>query len=118
MRRVSPLTRYALSGLEHCWMPGPGRWSHKYHLDGRVPPNQSLPHSDLYYSLNVLLGMAKVPELIPELPYDLPGLLVSLCDELPRHPVRNGAWGMALWAAAELGLDTPDVPALRLRRLV
>lgn len=117
MWRVSPLTRYALSGLEHCWMPAVGRWSHKYHLDGRTSPNESIPHSDLYYSLNVLLGMAKVQKLVPDIPYDVPELFVSLCDELPRHTVRNGAWGMALWAAAELGLDTPDVPAVRLRRL-
>lgn len=117
MQQVAPLTRYALSGLGRCWMSGAGRWSHKYHLDGRTAPNESVPHSDLYYSLNVLVGLAKIRELVPDLPYDIPGLLVSLCDALPRHPVRNGAWGMALWAAAELGLDTPDVPAARLRSL-
>lgn len=117
MRRINALTRYALSGLERCWMPGPALWSHKYHLDGRIPPNESVLHSDLYYSLNVLLGMAKVQELVPDLPYDMPGLFVSICEDLPRHPVRNGAWGMALWAAAELGLDTPGIPAKRLQRL-
>ena len=76
-----------------------------------------IPHSDLYYSLNVLLGLAKVREFVPGTAYDIPGLLNSICDELTRHPVRNGAWGMALWAAAELRLDTPSIPAARLRHL-
>jgi hypothetical protein len=115
MTSISPLTRFGLAGLRCCWMPEQGRWSHKYHLDGRSPPNESIPHSDLYYSLNVLLGFASIRNAVLLEPYDIPVLFRALCGELPKWPVRNGAWGMALWAAAELDLDTPAVAADRLR---
>ena len=36
----SPLIEYALKGLERCWLPEHGRWSHIYHLDGRKGPNE------------------------------------------------------------------------------
>src|SRR4030088_2676339 len=56
----SPLVDYALRGLDLCWLPQFGRWSHIYHLDNRNQPNQSVPPSDVFYTLNVLLGMARV----------------------------------------------------------
>lgn len=115
MTSISPLTRYGLAGLRRCWMPEHGRWSHKFHLDGRSVPNELIPHSDLYYSLNVLLGFAPIQQAVSQEPYDVPVLFKTLCDELPKWPVRNGAWGMALWAASELELDTPAVAADRLR---
>jgi hypothetical protein len=114
---TTPLVRYGLAGLRRCWMPEHGRWSHKYHLDGRTSPNESIPHSDLYYSLNVLLGFAPVRQALASEPYDVPRLFKAICGELPKHPIRNGAWGMALWAAAELDLDTPGLAAGQLRRL-
>ena len=58
--RNSPLVSYALRGLDRCWLPEHGRWSHIYHLDGRDPPNESVPHSDVFYTLNVLLGLSRV----------------------------------------------------------
>jgi hypothetical protein len=115
MNSINQLTLYGLAGLRHCWMPEHGRWSHKYHLDGRSSPNESIPHSDLYYSLNVLLGFAPIRQAVSHEHYDVPALFDSLCRDLPNWPVRNGAWGMALWAAAELDLDTPAVAADRLR---
>jgi hypothetical protein len=117
MNSISPLTRYGIAGLRRCWMPEHGRWSHKYHLDGRPSPNESIPHSDLYYSLNVLLGFAPVRQALANEPYDVPVLFNAICGELPNHTVRNGAWGMALWAAAELGLDTPGLAADRVRQV-
>jgi hypothetical protein len=56
----SPLVNYALSGLQRCWLPEHGRWSHIYHLDGRSEPNESLARSDVFYTLNVLLGFSRV----------------------------------------------------------
>ena len=56
----SPLVDYALKGLELCWLPEYGRWSHIYHLDNRDRPNESVPDSDVFYTLNVLLGLARV----------------------------------------------------------
>src|SRR5579864_3504538 len=58
----SLLVNYALRGLEKCWLPHDGRWSHIYHLDGRASPNESQPRSDVFYTLNVLLGMSRVVE--------------------------------------------------------
>ena len=37
---TSPLVKYALKGLQRCWLPEHGRWSHVYHLDGRDQPNE------------------------------------------------------------------------------
>ena len=101
----SPLVNYALKGLQRCWLPDHGRWSHIYHLDGRDQPNESLPRSDVFYTLNVLLGLSRLSR-VPN------GINVSATFErnvlqLPRLPVEKYAFGMALWAAAELNLDVP-----------
>ncbi len=109
------LALYGLAGLKRCWMPDRQSWSHKYHLDGRMHPNESVPHSDIYYSLNVLLGLAKVRPLLGSEHYDVPALLQSLCATAIDLPMRNGAWGMALWAAAEHDVDLPNPAADRIR---
>ncbi len=115
---LSPLTRYALTGLHNCWDERYGRWSYKHHLDGRRQPNEFRPEIDLYYSLNVLLGLANVRFVPNAHNYDTSFIFDKICRELPQHRVRNGAWGMALWAAAELGLDAPAIAADRLRPIV
>jgi hypothetical protein len=102
----SPLVNYALGGLRRCWIPEFGRWSHIYHLDGRDRSNESVAPSDVFYTLNVLLGMSRVDE-IPD------GINVSKIfrrnvRQLTRMPVAKYAFGMALWAAAELELDVPE----------
>src|SRR5215475_4595402 len=61
--RNSPLVNFALKGLDRCWLPEHGRWSHIYHLDGRASPNESLPRSDVFYTLNVVLGLSRVAEI-------------------------------------------------------
>jgi hypothetical protein len=98
---------YALRGLDRCWLQEAGRWSHKYHLDGRQAPNESVPESDVYYTLNVLLGLSRLA--------GSPGLAWSgLRDVFERNaplivtlPVPKYAYGMALWASAELGWALP-----------
>jgi hypothetical protein len=114
---TSAVTKYGLAGLRRCWMEDRATWSHKYHLDGRSKPNESVPHSDLYYSLNVLLGLSRVRSELANEPYDVSILLRSICDAATRQPMRNGAWGMALWAAAELDLEAPAPAANGLKRL-
>ena len=81
-------------------MPRAGLWSHKYHLDGRPEPNESLPHSDGYYSLNVLLGFARNPEILAAEPYDLKAIFKAATDSLQLRQARIYAFGMALWAGA------------------
>jgi hypothetical protein len=102
----SPLITYALKGLQQCWMPDHGRWSHIYHLDGRSQPNQSVPHSDVFYSLNVLLGMSRLK--IKPTDIDYAEIFERNAVLLPQLPVAKYAYGMALWAAAELNLEIPE----------
>lgn len=96
----SPLIDFALRGLQRCWMPAHQRWSHIYHLDGRAEPNEFAPHSDVFYTLNVLVGLSRVAHIpswieVPEIFQQNAALLNSL-------PVRKYALGTALWAEAEL----------------
>ncbi|WP_247335326.1 MULTISPECIES: hypothetical protein [unclassified Bradyrhizobium] len=102
----SPLVRYALRGLERCWLPEHGCWSHIYHLDGRASPNESLRRSDVFYTLNVLLGMSRIK--------DVPGS-INLSETFHRNAVQltvlsvpKYALGMALWVSAELSLELPE----------
>jgi hypothetical protein len=102
----SPLISYALRGLANCWLPDRQRWSHCYHLDGRAQPNRSIPESDVFYSLNVLLGMSRLSRT--GLSYDLPSTFEACAALLPTLPVKKYAYGMALWAGAELNLSLPE----------
>jgi GT2 family glycosyltransferase len=101
----APLLEYALKGLRGCWQPEHGRWSHIYHLDGRDPPNQSIPSSDVFYTLNVLLGLSRVRHL--DHGVDLPTTFQRNVVQLETLPVPKYAFGMALWTAAELELELP-----------
>jgi hypothetical protein len=112
----SPLVNYALSGLQRCWLPEHGRWSHIYHLDGRGPPNESLPPSDVFYTLNVLLGMSRLDQ-IPD-SFNLSETFRRNALQLTRMPVAKYAFGMALWAAAELELSVPEDVARDLNGLL
>ena len=102
----SPLVDYALKGLELCWLPKHGRWSHIYHLDNRKPPNDSLPKSDVFYTLNVLLGLARVRRVPASI--DLSAIFHRNAADLVTLPVSKYAFGVALWAAAELRFDLPS----------
>jgi hypothetical protein len=104
----SPLVDYTLRGLEKCWLPEHGRWSHIYHLDGRAQANESLVRSDVFYTLNVLLGLARVPQVPDSIA--IATIFERNVARLPTLPVAKYAFGMALWAAAELKLAIcPDV---------
>jgi hypothetical protein len=114
--RNSSLVNYALSGLRRCWLPEYGRWSHIYHLDGRDLPNESLPPSDVFYTLNVLLGMSRVDEVSDSI--DVSEIFRRNVLQLTRMPVAKYAFGMALWTAAELELDVPEEVARDLNCLL
>lgn len=113
----SSVIRYATLGLRRCYMPHAGLWSHKYHLDGRPEPNRSLPYSDGYYSLNVLLGFARNPEIVAGEPYDLEAIFKAATRSLLLQRARIYAFGMALWAGAELGFDVPAHVLAKIRDL-
>jgi hypothetical protein len=96
---------YTLKGLELCWLPEHCRWSHVYHLDNRERPNESVPHSDVFYTLNVLLGLARVAR-VPQ-GIDLSGTFQRNVSILATLPVPKYAFGVALWTGAELQLELP-----------
>jgi hypothetical protein len=114
--RHSPLISYALKGLERCWLPEFGRWSHIYHLDGRDPPNESLPASDIFYTLNVLLGCARVSQIPDEI--EAAATFHRNIDRLIELPKATYAYGMALWAAAELDLRISDAVLARIKSIL
>ncbi|MGX1170716.1 hypothetical protein AB7M16_006982 [Bradyrhizobium sp. USDA 372] len=116
LSRNAPLVDYALKGLERCWLPEYRRWSHIYHLDGRSSPNESVPSSDVFYTLNVLLGMSRVAEIPNGI--DIPEIFHRNVLQLTKLPVRKYAFGMALWSAAELGLEIPDPVKCELRAIL
>lgn len=102
-----PLIRYTLKGLRNCWLPEHQRWSHIYHLDGRAQPNESLPESDVFYSLNVLLGMSRVADAA-SLGYDLDAILDRCARQLLKLNVKKYAYGMALWTSAAMEKELPE----------
>src|ERR1700680_3064098 len=102
----SPLVDYALKGLDRCWLPQFGRWSHIYHLDNRNQPNESVPPSDVFYTLNVLLGMARVRRVPRNI--NLSETFQQNVRHLTTLPVSKYALGVALWTGAELRLALPD----------
>jgi hypothetical protein len=112
----SPLVNYALKGLEKCWLPQHGRWSHIYHLDGRATPNESLPHSDVFYTLNVLLGLSRVTHVPSNI--DLQETFRRNAASLTSLPASKYAFGMALWASAELKLEMPGNVLDAIKRLL
>jgi hypothetical protein len=112
----SPLVNYALNGLQRCWMPEHGRWSHIYHLDGRAQLNESVAHSDVFYTLNVLLGLSRLKEIPANI--DVAAIFERNVHQLSRLPVAKYAYGMALWSAAELRLEVPAVVARQIEALL
>jgi hypothetical protein len=89
-------------------MPESGRWSHIYHLDGRLNPNESIPASDVFYSLNVLLGLSKIARYGNIHGVNIPATFDRCAAEILKHNTPKYGYGTALWASAELGLDLPN----------
>ena len=112
----SPLIDYALKGLDACWLPELGRWSHIYHLDNRSSPNESVPSSDVFYTLNVLLGMARVPQRPHRL--NLSDVFERNALKLLKLPVAKYAFGVTLWAGAELRLGLPGAVLQRIDKML
>jgi hypothetical protein len=106
VQKNSPLVDYALRGLDRCWLPESGRWSYIYHLGPRKQPNESLPPSDVFYTLNVLLGMARVQQVPRHLV--LSEIFRRNVGQLQKLPVSKYAFGVALWVSAELDLQIPE----------
>jgi hypothetical protein len=90
-------------------MPDQQCWSFIYHLDGRQTPNESLPEKDVFYSLNVILGLASLGEDNWRNDYDLPALLQKNAARMFEVDAPVYALGTALWAAAELDIQLDPI---------
>lgn len=112
----APLIDFALKGLEKCWLPSEGRWSHIYHLDGRDQPNESVPESDVFYTLNVLLGMARIDKVPAAI--DVRAIFRRNVIQLLELPVPEYAFGMAMWTAAELDEALPASVLTHIRSML
>jgi hypothetical protein len=88
-------------------MPDVGRYSHRFRLSGSEPSNESIPESDAYYTLNVLLGFSQLLGASRYEYVNFRDTYESCCDELCRHNSRPYRLGMALWAGAELDIEPP-----------
>jgi hypothetical protein len=97
-------------------MPALGRWCHIYHLDGRAEPNESVPHSDVFYTLNVLVGLSRVAHVPDSI--NVPEIFQRNAALLNTLPVRKYALGTALWGAAVLNLELPTDVSQTIQRLL
>jgi hypothetical protein len=100
-------------------MPEFARYSHRYKFDVPEKPNESIPHSDAFYTLNILLGFSQfpAPTVAGELP-DIKGVYHGCCRELNSPRARIYMFGMALWAGAKLGIEPPGFLTDRVAALV
>jgi hypothetical protein len=114
----SPLVTYLLRGLDSCWMPEHGRWSQNYHLDGRMRPNRSIPHCDVFHTLSTLLGLSRIRHFGQIHQYDPKKIFDENVVLVPRLPSPKCAYGVALWASAQLGSDIPADTYDRIRRVM
>lgn len=115
---LSPLVEYVLRGLDNCWLPNEEKWSHIYHLDGRPNPNVSQPASDVFYTLNVLLGLSRLQATTYSPRNDLKHIFELNAGRLPSLPVARGAYGMAMWSSAELGFAMPSGVARHVKSFI
>jgi hypothetical protein len=113
----SPLVTYALDGLRHCWMPEYNLYSHRYRFD-REPPNETVPSSDIFYTLNVLLGFSRLPEPLAHANIDAVAVFEQCCRAAETVPLRVYGYGTALWAGAALGIAPSGPLADRVRTVL
>ena len=104
---VSPLISYALDGLAQCYMPKRGLWSFKRHFDGREEVNEARPAYDVFYSINVLLGLSKMQDAAVAAGIDPREMFPGVVAQLEGSGAPRYAYGTALWTAAALRLPAP-----------
>lgn len=100
----SPLVTYALKGLQRAWMPARNRYSAIYRLDGSAT-NLAQPARDTFYTLNVLLGFARLPAATRPAEVAVTTVYDDCCRELVANRYKPYAYGMALWTGAMLGIS-------------
>jgi hypothetical protein len=99
-------------------MPDRGRYSHRFRFDLAEPLNESIPHSDAFYTLNVLLGLSQLPTVDGFEYLDVEDAYERCCADLSSPKARLYALGMALWSGARLGIEPPGPLIDRIREIL
>lgn len=114
----SALIAYTLRGLNQCYMPEHGLWSYRRHLDGRLGSNESRPRYDVFYTLNVILGLSKLTRSSSSiLGIDPTAMFHKAAARLDEVGAPLYAYGTALWAAAELRIPVPGLVTKRVQAM-
>jgi hypothetical protein len=79
-----------MQGLRRCGMPDVGRYSHRFRFDVSERPNESIPESDAFYRLNMLLGLSPLPAAAGLEYLDVKSTYYRCCDQLRSPGVRVG----------------------------
>jgi len=116
--QYAPLIEFTLRGLSNCWMPEKKLFSFRYKTDDPGDPNHSEPTFDPFYTLNVLLGFSKLDGLDEFQGVPIASIFETACHELLKAPDKTYAFGMALWAGAELGIHPPEPLKDETRRIL
>jgi hypothetical protein len=115
---ASPLVSYALRGLRGLWLPAQQRYAHSHPLDLAPGQGVPLPVPNVFYTLNVLLGLSRVRPADRPSDVDIERVYLSCCGELAMaretDRFRPYAYGMALWAGAALDISPPPALAARI----
>jgi hypothetical protein len=88
-------------------MPEAQRYSHRFRFDVPQPCNESILESDVFYTLNVLLGCSQIPGLEGCEYVNIKSTYSQCCFELRSRNFRTYMLGMALWSGAKLGIEPP-----------
>jgi hypothetical protein len=89
-------------------MPDLGRYSHRFRFDVPGPANESIPDSDAFYTLNVLLGFSRLPGSADDYLPNIKGVYDGCCRSLGSESARFYMLGMALWTWARLNIEPPN----------
>jgi hypothetical protein len=106
----SRLISYASAGLRRCWIPDLGRYSFRYRFDvSQRQANESVAEGEAFYTLNVLLGLSRLPTAHRFEYLDSKDVYNGCCAALGSPGTRPYSLGMALWAGALLGIEPPSM---------
>lgn len=84
------------------------RYSYRFRFDVSGPANESIPDSDAFYTLNVLLGFSRLPGSADDYLPNIRGVYDGCCHSLCSGSARVYMFGMALWAGARLDIEPPN----------
>lgn len=99
------LTQFCLRGLGKMYLPQEPGFSASFHMD--TQQNIRGGADEYRYTLNALLGLNRVLKQGVALPWNLEKIYARYVRDIAQPYVNPANAGMALWVAAELGIEVP-----------